>query len=112
MEQAFKADSPHTQVHLAPDGQRAFDLLSSAHSLPHVILLDLNMPGMNGFDVLKHLKQWALCQSVPVVILTTSDAEFDKERARQLGAAEFITKPTTYDGLSAIAQRIRLSMSQ
>ncbi|MFD2938319.1 response regulator [Spirosoma flavum] len=110
MEQAFKTDSPSTQLYLAPDGQQALDLLGSTRPLPDVILLDLNMPGLNGFEVLKRLKQSAHYQHIPVVILTTSDADTDQEQAHQLGATEFITKPTTYDGLSAIAQRIRLTL--
>ena len=110
MEQALKTDSLNTQVYLAPSGQQALDWLHSAHFLPDVILLDLNMPSMNGFEVLGHLKQSALYESVPVVILTTSDATADQERARQLGATQFITKPTTALGLSAVAQRIRLTL--
>lgn len=109
MEHVFKADSPYTQLYLAADGQQALDLLTSTQPLPDVILLDLNMPGLSGFEVLKHLKQSAFYKSIPVIILTTSNADADQERAHQLGATEFITKPTTYDGLSAIAQRIRLS---
>lgn len=110
MEQAFKADSSHTQVYAAPSGQQALDLLSSARPLPDIILLDLNMPGMSGFEVLKHLKQSAFYHPIPVVILTTSNADTDQEQARQLGATEFITKPTTYSGLSIIANRIRLTL--
>ena len=110
MEQAFKADSPHTHVYLATGGQQALDLLGSTQPLPDVILLDLNMPGMNGFEVLKLLKQSAFYHPIPVVILTTSDASADHEQARQLGATRFITKPTSYSGLSAIANRIRLTL--
>ena len=110
MQQAFQTDSSLTQVHLAAGGQQALDLLGSVPSLPDVILLDLNMPSMNGFEVLEHLKQSASYQSVPVVILTTSEADSDQQRARQLGASEFITKPTTALGLSAIANRIRLTL--
>lgn len=110
MEQAFKADSPYTQVYLATGGQQALDLLGSTQPLPDVILLDLNMPNMNGFEVLKHLKQSAFYHPIPVVILTTSDADSDQEQARQLGATEFITKPATYAGLSTIANRLRLAL--
>ena len=112
MKQAFQADAPSTHLYLAADGQQALDLLSSTQPLPDVILLDLNMPGLNGFDVLQHLKQSSSCQSIPVIVLTTSTSEADQQRAQQLGAAEFITKPTTYDGLSAIAQRIRLRLAK
>ena len=110
MEHAFKADSSSTQVHLAAGGQQALDWLGAAQSLPDVILLDLNMPILTGFEVLSQLKQSTHYESIPVVILTTSDATTDQERARQLGATGFITKPTTYTGLSAIANRIRLTL--
>jgi len=112
MEQAFKANSPYTQLYLAANGQRALDLLGSAQPLPDIVLLDLNMPGLSGFEVLKRLKQSPRYQSIPVVILTTSDALADQEQSRQLGATEFITKPTTYDGLSDIAERIRLTVAK
>ena len=110
MQQAFKTDSPHTQVYLAAGGQQALDFLSSVQALPDVILLDLNMPTMNGFEVLSHLKQSAFYHLIPVVILTTSDTDSDQQLARQLGATEFITKPTTYTGLSAITNRIRRAL--
>ena len=110
MQHALKTDSLNTQVNLAAGGQEALDLLDSTPLLPDVILLDLNMPIMNGFEVLQHLKQSMLYQSIPVVILTTSEATADQERARQLGATEFITKPTTALGLSAVAERIRLTL--
>lgn len=110
MQQAFLTDSPHTRVHLAASGQQALDLLNSTRYLPDVILLDLNMPIMDGFEVLGHLQQSARCQSIPVVMLTTSDADEDQQRARRLGATEFITKPTTYRGLGAVAQRIRRAL--
>ena len=109
MEQAFKADSAATQVYLAPDGQQALERLGSVQPLPDVILLDLNMPGMTGFEVLQQLKQAVEYQSIPVIILTTSENATDQALARHLGAAEFITKPTTYRGLSAIAERLRLT---
>jgi len=110
MERALKTDSPATQLYLAPDGQQALNLLDSAQLLPDVVILDLNMPGLNGFEVLERLKQSAQHRHIPVMILTTSNSSDDQERCRQLGATEFITKPTTYDGLSDVARRIRLSL--
>lgn len=70
------------------------------------------MPGLSGFEVLKHLKQSACYQSIPVIILTTSEAKADQEQACQLEATEFITKPTTDNGLGAIVQRIQLSLAK
>lgn len=107
MEQAFKRDSPTTQVHLAESGQQALDWLATDPPLPDLILLDLNMPAMTGFELLSCLKQSTDYGAIPVVILTTSSASADQEQARELGAQAFITKPTTQADLSAIAARIR-----
>lgn len=107
MEQAFQADSPTTRLFLAESGQQALDMLVLIHPAPNVILLDLNMPGLDGFEVLDHLKQSARHQHIPVVVLTTSDAPAHKERAYQLGANGFLTKPTTQQGLNEIAERVR-----
>lgn len=107
MRNAFEADSPTTQVQLAADGQAGLDRLTAANALPDIILLDLNMPGLSGFEVLTQLKQAPRWRAIPVVILTTSDSETDQQQARQLGATQFITKPTTFKGLVAVAEQIR-----
>lgn len=107
MEQVFKTDSPTTRLYLAESGQQALDRLVLLHPAPDVILLDLNMPGLDGFDVLEQLKQSSPHRHIPVIVLTTSEAPADQERAYQLGASGFLTKPTTQQGLSQVAQRIR-----
>ncbi|QJD81558.1 response regulator [Spirosoma rhododendri] len=108
MEHALKTDSAHTRLYLADSGQQALDMLVLVHPAPDVILLDLNMPGLSGLEVLGQLKQSTRYQHIPVIVLTTSHAPADRERAYQLGASGFITKPTTQQGLSAIAKQIRL----
>lgn len=108
MRQALKTDSPSTRLYSADSGQQALDMLGLVHPAPDVILLDLNMPGLSGLEVLHQLKQSTRHQHIPVIVLTTSDAPTDQEQAYQLGASGFITKPTTQLGLSAIAERIRL----
>ena len=60
---------------------------------PNIILLDLAMPGMNGWDVLKKLKKSEQTKEIPVLILTNSKGnKADRERAEKLGAAEFLMK--------------------
>lgn len=66
---------------------------------PGLILLDLRMPRMDGFEVLKALKADPELQSIPVVVLTTSQAEEDIVRSYKLGVSSFITKPVTFAGL-------------
>ena len=66
---------------------------------PDLILLDLNMPRMDGREALKHLKEDANLKSIPVVILTTSKQEEDMVKGYGLGAASYITKPVHFEGL-------------
>jgi two-component system, response regulator len=67
--------------------------------LPVLILLDLNLPGINGFDVLTQVKQDPnLCQ-IPIVVMTTSNDQHDVTRCYQAGANTYIRKPTTSQGL-------------
>ncbi len=66
---------------------------------PDLILLDLNMPRMDGRSALKEIKADARLRSIPVVILTTSKAEEDMLKGYELGAASYIAKPVTFSGL-------------
>jgi two-component system, chemotaxis family, response regulator Rcp1 len=66
-------------------------------NLPNLILLDLNLPGKNGFEVLKEIKKIEGLRHIPIVILTTSDTAKDKIRCFESDAAAFITKPVALD---------------
>lgn len=67
--------------------------------LPDLILLDLNMPRMDGRQALAAIKADADLRRIPVVILTTSKAEEDMFKSYDLGAASYLSKPVTFDGL-------------
>lgn len=68
-------------------------------ALPDLILLDLNMPRMDGRQALAAIKADADLRRIPVVILTTSKAEEDMLKSYDLGAASYLSKPVTFDGL-------------
>lgn len=72
----------------------------AAALLPDLVLLDLNMPRINGFDTLRAIKQHDVWKHVPVAILTTSDEPTDKTKSEELGACAFLTKPATYEMLA------------
>lgn len=78
-----------------------------AYPMPGVILLDLNMPKKDGREVLASIKQHADFGHIPVVVLSTSKVAEDVLRAYQLGASCFITKPSSYAGIEAIARMIK-----
>lgn len=66
---------------------------------PHLILLDLNMPGLDGMSVLQRLKQSDAMAALPVIVLTTSCDDDDVEKAYKFGAQSFVTKPVSFDSL-------------
>ncbi|OGG61248.1 hypothetical protein A3C87_01470 [Candidatus Kaiserbacteria bacterium RIFCSPHIGHO2_02_FULL_49_34] len=80
----------------ALDGESALDMLREAGSkLPAVVLLDLMMPGMNGFEVLEQMKGNAKWKDVPVIILSNLGQEEDRERGLKLGAVDYLVKADT-----------------
>ena len=88
------------------DGRQALDYLirlrnpaEPADLEPDLILLDLNLPGIDGGQVLVQIKADPFLRAIPVVILSTSKAEEDVYRTYDLGANSFITKPVTFEGL-------------
>ena len=105
---AFERDSSQYNLQFATDGRDVLENISSPQVLPDLILLDLNMPIMNGFDVLKHLKSSSSYRHVPIVVLTTSANESDINRAYELGANTFITKPVNHQALVDLAEQVRL----
>ena len=64
------------------------------HPFPDLLLLDIHMPGLNGFDLLRLMQAHRELTGVPVVVLSNSSLETDAQKARSLGAREFVTKPT------------------
>jgi CheY-like chemotaxis protein len=79
--------------------RRAFAGETGAAPRPGLILLDLNMPAMDGREALRHIKQDPTLLDIPVVVLTTSSLDEDVIRSYRLGVNSFITKPVTFSGL-------------
>ncbi len=87
------------EVSEAANGQLALDYLRKTAILPHLIILDLNMPVKDGRDTLKELKKDPLLKSIPVCIMSTSSAHFDVQFAYDEGASLFLVKPLEFDQL-------------
>jgi CheY-like chemotaxis protein len=80
-----------------PNGKEAFEYLTGeGNERPCIILLDLNMPKMNGVELLKIIKADDVFKKIPVVVLTTSRDKEDKFETFELGAAGYIIKPADY----------------
>lgn len=95
------------ELHFVEDGVQLLNYLHGEGSyadrtyypMPGLILLDLNMPKMDGREALAKIKADKTLRRIPVVILTTSKAEEDMVKGYDLGAASYITKPVTFDAL-------------
>ncbi len=90
----------------AEDGEEALELLQGG-TRPDLILLDLNMPGMNGHEFLQVVKTDPELKTIPVVILTSSVQEDDVARSYENHCAGYIRKPVDLDGLVAVLQGIQ-----
>lgn len=91
------------------DGEQVLPALKEATALPHLMLLDLNMPRLNGFDVLAQLRTMARYRDLPIIILTTSASKEDEARSLALGASEFLTKPASLPALVRLLKRLLTS---
>jgi CheY-like chemotaxis protein len=94
------------------DGQELLDYLHRREpygdvAMPGLVLLDLNMPRVDGRQALEEIKADRRLRHLPVVILTTSSQEEDIYRSYDLGASSFITKPVTFEGLVAVMGSLR-----
>jgi CheY-like chemotaxis protein len=95
-------------LHRANDGEGALAYLrDSANTLPGLILLDLNMPRMNGIELLGELKKDELLRILPVVVLTTSSEESDRLAAFNNSVAGYMVKPVDYPQFVGIMGVIR-----
>ena len=81
--------------------------LTNSGGLPDLILLDLNMPLMNGHEFMSKIKQNESLKKIPVIVFTTSDAESDINKSYQNGASCYITKPIGFDQYEEIMEAIK-----
>jgi DNA-binding response OmpR family regulator len=88
----LKLEAGPYDVELVHDGKSALDLLRKEQPVD-LILLDIMMPHMSGFDVLTELRALPHRSDTPVIMLTAKGQETDRERAAALGASDFLTKP-------------------
>lgn len=110
-----KGKNLRNPIHRCEDGQDALNYLfgrgryasSEARPRPGIILLDLNMPGIDGRRVLAEIKNNQELKSIPVVVMTNSDDERDIEDCYEIGANTYIQKPLNWTGFFDAMQRLR-----
>ena len=112
MKRAFAKTSLPAEVRVAEDGREALRYLRGEgeyadrehHPLPRLTLLDLNLPYVHGLEVLKQIREERHLRKLVVVVLTSSLADSDIERAYHLGANSYLTKPNALEGFMELAE--------
>jgi two-component system, chemotaxis family, response regulator Rcp1 len=111
LEEAFLELNANVRLQVARDGAEGLQMvmeagIPGARWRPDLILLDLNLPKINGHEVLARLKADPQTTRIPVIVLTSSRAEVDVRRAYNSHANAYLKKPTTLEGLLTAAQDI------
>ncbi len=109
--EALREGKLHNNLHVVGDGESALSFLRQEGRYadavrPDLVLLDLNLPRVDGREVLEVLKHDENLKSIPVVVLTTSQAEEDVLRAYRLHANCYVTKPLNIDAFATIVRAI------
>src|SRR5580765_2285370 len=115
LKRAFAHVGVKAPLHFVKDGQEAIDYLSGqdaftdryVHPLPTMMLLDLKMPRVDGFDVLGWVRQQPALKRLPIIVLSSSSMPEDIDRAYDLGANSFIVKPTGMDAQGEVVEQLQ-----
>ncbi|MBI4667383.1 MAG: response regulator [Nitrospinae bacterium] len=105
---AFKQANISNNISIARNGEEALDMLFAMEKLPAVVLLDLNLPKMDGLEVLKALRENERTSMLPVVILTSSMEDRDIAEGYALGANSYIVKPVDFGQFATAAKQVGL----
>ena len=97
-------DLPSIELVTAPTAEIGLELVR-AHQ-PALVILDINLPGMSGFDAVRRLKEWPDTRDIPVIALTAAALPRDTARAKEAGFHRYLTKPIKVDELTAVLEEI------
>jgi CheY-like chemotaxis protein len=109
--EAFEHNKVQNKLHVVSDGEQAIAFLRQEGEFsdaprPDLILLDLNLPRKDGREVLEDIKADANLRSIPVVVLTTSEAEEDILKSYHLHANAYVAKPVDFDQFIRVVRQI------
>ncbi|WPJ93976.1 response regulator [Coraliomargarita algicola] len=93
------------QVELAADGEEG--LVKAAEDSPDLILLDMSLPGKNGWTIASELKSEAQTKKIPIIAITAHAMRGDRERALQVGCDDYVSKPINFHNLFAAMDRLQ-----
>ncbi|SDB90708.1 response regulator [Williamwhitmania taraxaci] len=111
---AFREARLDNKIQVAHNGEEALEYLfgegdfadRNSYPLPNIILLDLKMPGIDGFEVLRRIKKTDGIKRIPVIILTSSKEEGDRAMSYDHGANSYLVKPVSFDDFLEVVKKI------
>lgn len=117
LRRALRRENFECTLHVAEDGQEAIEYLDAAgkysdrtkYPFPHLVLLDLKLPYVHGFEVLAWVATQPACKDLKIIILTSSGEERDREKAGQFGIKAYFTKPPTKELVAAVMKSLQES---
>jgi CheY-like chemotaxis protein len=112
VKRAMRKSDLKCDLYVASDGEEALDMLARKGDFedtprPDLILLDINLPKINGLEVLAKIKQDDQLKRIPVIVLTISEREEDMARAYDSGAASYMTKPVDSKDFERLIQTVQ-----
>lgn len=108
LEDYFRDNGLYDGVSFATNGKKVIEFLEKINpetDLPRLVILDLNMPILNGTQALYQIKQHPRFSSIPVIIYSTSNNEHEKRKCLSFGAEDYLVKPMTFDEGHEIVRR-------
>ena len=112
IEEAIAEDQVPCSLHIVRDGANAIEVIErvdadDSHPSPDLVLLDLNLPHVSGEQILRRIRRSSRFAKTKVLIVSSSNAPADRERAMTLGATAYFRKPSSLDQFMAIGPKIR-----
>lgn len=119
LRRALRLEKVECTLHVAEDGQEAIEYLEgtgkyadrTAYPTPNLVLLDLKLPYVHGFEVLAWVATQPACKDLRIIILTSSGEDRDREKAEQFGIKSYFTKPPTKELVATVVKTLQEIMA-
>lgn len=115
--EALKAHKIAHELHLAVNGEEALAFIARMGKLdeppcPDILLLDLNLPRVDGLEILREFRRHPGCASTPVIVMSSSNAPRDREAAGALDVTSYFAKPMSYEAFVQLGQLIKEAVGE
>ena len=116
IQEAIEITRLSVTLHVVKDGKQAvqfFDRIERDPALPcpALVILDINLPKVQGGDVLRHMRHGAKCAQAAVIVVSTSDSRHDRDQMASLGAHAYFRKPSDYDDFMKLGEMIKFLLA-